>query len=386
MRKIILLAGGVLLIAAGAALLGAAVLLMMEIPVSAPRAGDSFDVSVATFDPASIPPPQTDDADPEMLLPTPTATPATTATRPSGTPAARAATPQPAAATATPTPSRTLAPAGTPLPPLPGTLNIVLLGSDHRAGSTDWRTDTMIVVMIDPKSQRVGIVNVARDVLVSIPGRSPNRVNTLDEFGGPPLVKQVLGSLLGITIDYYVRVNFEGMVKAIDTIGPINVAIDCALEERYPDASKPGGVRVLKVAPPRARMDGQMALDYSRSRLSTGIFDRMRRQNRVLLGVREQMLSPDMFARIPQLYQAVQPYIQTDLPPTLILPLARTAAETKLSNVHGMTIDLNLAPSVISPQGWWVMLPDVNKVRAAVRGVFSATPLMDTVNRPGGCN
>ncbi len=383
MSKVLVLAVSVLLIGAGVILLGTALLMMVDVPVSAPGAADPFDVSVATFDPADIPPPQSDDMpDPEMVMPTSTTTPTAAATPARGTPAARAVT-LPAA-----TPTRlapTATPLRTPLPPLPGTLNIVLLGSDHRPGATDWRTDTIIVVMVDPKAGQVGVVNVARDVLVSIPGRSPNRVNTLDEFGGPPMVKQVLGSLLGITIDYYVRINFEGMVKAIDVIGPINVDIDCALEERYPDPSKPGGVRVMKVTPPRARMDGQMALDYSRSRLSTGIFDRMRRQDRVLLGVRERLLSPDMFARIPQLYQAVQPYIQTDLPATLILPLARTAAQTKMSNVHGMTVDLNLAPSVISPQGWWVMLPDVAKVRNAVRGIFSGSPLTSIVNRPGGC-
>src|SRR5512143_1467222 len=268
MSRVLVLAASVLLIGAGVILLGAALLMMVDVPVSAPGAADPFDVSVATFDPASFPPPQSDDdADPEMVVSTPTATPRPTLVAARGTPAARAVTPAP-----------TATPAGTPLPPLPGTLNIVLLGSDHRPGSTDWRTDTIIVVMIDPNAGQVGVVNVARDVLVSIPGRSPNRVNTLDEFGGPPMVKQVLGSLLGITIDYYVRINFDGMVKAIDVIGPINVDVDCALEERYPDSTKPGGVRVLKVAPPRARMDGQMALDYSRSRLSTGIFDRMRRQ------------------------------------------------------------------------------------------------------------
>lgn len=373
-----------LLIGIGIALATAAFLMFTEVPVSAPSE-DGFDVSVGTLDANSIPPPD-DEAQPDHELATPApivvfiATPTRAAT-PGGTPRA-AATPTRAP---TPTPARATPTPGPTLPPVPATLNIVLLGSDRRPGSDDWRTDTMIVVMVEPKAKRVGVVNVARDILVAVPGRSPNRVNTLDEFGGPPLVKQVVGSLLGIKIDYFVRIDFEGMVKAIDAVGPIAVQVDCALEEQYPDASKPGGVRTLKVAPGRVSMTGQMALDYSRSRLSTGIFDRMRRQNRVLLGVREKLLSPSMFSRIPQLWETTGKYVQTDLPGTLILPLARLAADTKLSDVHGLTIDGTLAPSVTSAQGWWVMMPNIPMIRTAVRDVFNAPALSGQLTRPGGC-
>ena len=162
-----------------------------------------------------------------------------------------------AQAAATPT---QVAPAATPvpavaLPPLPNTINIILLGSDHRNQDTDWRTDTMIVVMVDPRTKQAGVISIPRDLWVNIPGRPPNRINTLDEFGGPPLVKQVVGSVLGVPIDYYVRVDFSGFEKAIDTIGGITVDVDCTLRES--NIVFPAG---------KTQMDGPTALTFSRLR------------------------------------------------------------------------------------------------------------------------
>lgn len=251
--------------------------------------------------------------------------------------------------------------------------------------STEFRTDVMIVVMVDPKSHAVGVVNVPRDLFVNIPGRSPNRVNTLDEFGGPKLVKQVLGSTLGIPIDYYARIDFGGMVKAIDAMGGITVQVDCALQEGYPDASVPGGIRRLKVVPGRTQMTGIMALDFSRSRQSTSVWDRMRRQNRVLLGVRERLLSADMFPRIPALWSATKDLLDTDVPPTLIVPLAKLAAEINLGNVHGMTVDWRMVTQTYTPAGAWVLIPNLPAVRAAVRNVFSATALTAAIKQDAGC-
>jgi polyisoprenyl-teichoic acid--peptidoglycan teichoic acid transferase len=293
-------------------------------------------------------------------------------------------TPGPRPIATRPAPIATARPA-TPLPPLPGTLNIVLLGSDSPPGSPDWRTDVIIVVMVDPKSKRVGVINVPRDLFVNIPGRSPNRVNTLDEFGGIPLVKRVLGSTLGVPIDYYARIDFNGTIKAIDAIGGITVQVDCALEEIYPDPSLPGGIRRLKVAPGRVRMTGQMALDFSRSRLSTSVWDRMRRQNRVLLGVREKLLNADMFPRIPALWSATKNLVQTDLPATLIVQLAKLAADIKLSDVHGMTVDYRMTTQTTTPAGAWALLPDLPTLRATVRNVFTASALNDVIKKESGC-
>jgi LCP family protein required for cell wall assembly len=282
-----------------------------------------------------------------------------------------AATPTQAAPVATPAPAVVL-------PPLPNTINIILLGSDHRNHDTDWRTDTMIVVMVDPRSKQAGVINVPRDLWVNIPGRPPNRINTLDEFGGPPLVKRVVGSVLGVPIDYYVRIDFSGFEHAIDAIGGINVDVDCTIRDG--DVVFPAGW---------TPMDGKTALTYSRLRKSTSIFDRMRRDSRVLWAVREKLLSSDMFPRIPELWDVVRTMVQTDIPPQNILPLARLASEIKPSDIHGLLIDYSMSRHATSSQGWWVLLPDLNLIRTASRNVLRATSstLMDVNNKkPASCS
>ena len=274
------------------------------------------------------------------------------------------------------------APAVTPvpaiaLPPLPNTINIILLGSDHRNQDTDWRTDTMILVMLDPRTKQAGVISLPRDLWVNIPGRPPNRINTLDEFGGPPLVKQVVGSVLGVPIDYYVRVDFSNFERAVDTLGGITVDVDCALRES--NFVFPAG---------KTQMDGRTALTFSRLRYSTSVYDRMRRQSRVLWAIREKLLSADVFPCIPDLWNVGRNLVQTDVPPQNIISLASLARDIKPSDIHGLVVDYSMARHATSSQGWWILLPDLNHIRIAARSVFSpnSPTLVDlATKKPSAC-
>ena len=266
---------------------------------------------------------------------------------------------------------------------LPNTLNLILLGSDRLPGHVDFRTDTMIVLMIDPQNKQTGVINIPRDLWVDIPGKGMNKINTVDEFRGKAVVKQVVGDLLGIPIDYYASIDFNGFKQAIDALGGVTVEVDCPLEDFFQDGT-PGGRR-LKWTPGKTQMNGQMALDYSRTRITTTIFDRMRRQSRVLLGVREKLLSPAVFPHIPELWEIAGKWVQTDLPARNVIPLAKLASEMKLSDVHGLTIDERLAKVSTSPQGSWIMRPDVARIRAAVRSLFVAQPLTELVVKSKPC-
>jgi len=263
------------------------------------------------------------------------------------------------------------------LPPLPNTINIILLSSDHRNYDTDWRTDTVILLMLDPRTKQACVINIPRGLWVNIPGRPANRINTLDEFGGPPLAKQVVGSLLGVPIDYNVRIDFSGVEKAIDTIDGITVDVDCTRRES--DIAFPAG---------RTQMDGATALLVSRLRKSTCIFDRMRRQSCMLWTVREKLLSADMLPRIPQLWNVGRTMVQTDIPPQNIVSLGSPANEIKSSDIHGLVMDFSMSRHATSSQGWWNKLPDLNHIRTASRSACNANipTLMDAVTKkPGTC-
>lgn len=298
------------------------------------------------------------------------------------------------AAQATPTPSPTPKPPPTPtraplalqppttyaasLLPWPKTLNIVLLGSDKRPNDRGWRTDTIIIVAINPDVKQVGVISVPRDLWVQLPNYA-NRINTLDVVGGPMLVKQVLQSQLGIPIHYYARVDFNGFVKAIDTLGGITVDVECRLVEMDGDRV------VLNIPPGQVPMNGELALWYARSRKTTSDFDRMRRQEAILLAVRRKLLSPELLPRLPELVSTLSSMVQTDIPPKTMLALARLGAEIQLKDVHGFLIDERIVRPWTTPNGAAVQLGDPNKIQSGVANLWNGPQLTDAIKHRGAC-
>jgi len=113
-------------------------------------------------------------------------------------------------------------------------VNVILLGSDKRPNSGAWRTDSMIVVSIDQANRVVRLLSIPRDLWVYIPARL-QRINTADLWG--ELDKKGRAGAgqaddlpnLGIPIDYYVRVDFQGFMKIIDSVGGVNIDVECPL-------------------------------------------------------------------------------------------------------------------------------------------------------------
>ena len=282
--------------------------------------------------------------------------------------------------TATPTKTATATPRPTPPPPAaaipwPKTLNIVLLGTDKRPTDGTWRTDTMIIVAIDPDAKQVGVISVPRDLWIILPNYA-NRINTLDYVGGPEFVKQALQYEFGIPIHYYARVNFSGFVKAVDTVGGITVDVQCRIDEtggELGDVHFPSG--------PTA-MDGQTALTFARSRLTTTDYDRMRRQQAVMLAFRKKLLSPDMLPHLPDLVGTLSQMTQTDIPPQTLLSLARLGAEIDLKNVHGFLLDERVMQNVISSSGASVTQPNPEVVKTGLDNLFTGQSLTDAIKRP----
>ena len=142
----------------------------------------------------------------------------------------------------------------------PERTNILVLGADK--GEYDpGRTDTIILVSVDPKAKEVGVLSVPRDTRVMIPGRGYNRINTAYAFGGPQLAKKTVENWLGIDIDYYVVVDFAGFEHIVDTLG--GVEIDVEKRMRYQDRAQ--GLHI-DLHPGRQVLDGRQALNYIRYR------------------------------------------------------------------------------------------------------------------------
>jgi LCP family protein required for cell wall assembly len=269
----------------------------------------------------------------------------------------------------------------TPMPALPVKipdryLNIVLLGSDRRPGSGAWRTDSMIIVSVDTTDNIVRLLSLPRDLWVYIPGHGYNRINTADLWGelakkgtGPERVKQTIHHNLGIPIHYYVRIDFKGFIKIIDTVGGIDVDVDCPL----PDIKLSSGMH---------HMSGRQALRYARSRYSTNDFDRGRRQRKVLMALWDQALSLNIIPRLPELWWTMANSFQTDLSLDQVINLAYVGTQLKPQHILSRAIGASLVQSWMTPQGAAVLLPRNEQIRTMLEKYYA--PLdpsrLDTVD------
>ena len=291
----------------------------------------------------------------------------------------------------TPNPTPTATPVPTPLPVPEGVISFMLLGGDRRRGQIDWRTDTMIYVRVDPRTKIVGMVSIPRDLWVDIPGHGYDRLNTADYLGetqgypggGPALLNETLLLNLGIGFDHFVRVNFEGFKQIVDILGGIDVDVECSVELWGADPDKPGEWKQIGyIGAGMQHMDGPRALRYAQCRYKTPVFDRDRRQQKVLFAVRSRVMElgiPGLLPRALELLVTMREMVQTDLGPSEILTLAQLVPEVQPSSVNRAYIDLTMATEWTTPEGAWVMLPHREKIAPVIMGMLD--PPAERVNR-----
>ncbi len=224
-------------------------------------------------------------------------------------------------ATADPGPSDPTEPGGTsaetppPLQTLPGDLQTFLvMGVESWEG--EWgRSDSMMVVSYDPREQRIAMLSIPRDLWTYIPGRGYDKINHAYAYGGPALSVDTVERLLGMDIDHWVSISFEGFVEVIDALNGVEVNPPEPLY--YVDPSDfrfgPDGLVIDIKAGPQV-MDGLTALKYARFRAdSEGDLGRMRRQQEIIQAAVKKAATPAVFTRAPQLISALYHTIGTDM-------------------------------------------------------------------------
>jgi len=134
-------------------------------------------------------------------------------------------------------------PIPTAVPEPGGAMNILLVGTDARPGEDVSRTDTLVVAHFDLHTNRVSMLSLPRDLLVNVPGYGKNKINAAYPIGerkigpgyGPALLKETVGELVGLPIDHFVLINFDGFKTLIDKIDGIYVDVPKALNDAaYP--------------------------------------------------------------------------------------------------------------------------------------------------------
>lgn len=261
-------------------------------------------------------------------------------------------------------------------------INLLLLGIDRRGG-TGWayRTDAIMVIGLDPDSRTAAILSIPRDLQLGIPGYGQDRINTANVYGylyeypggGPALLRATIEANLEIPLDGYLMLDFRAFERIVDALGGVDVDVEEALyDSAYPDP-RPGDPYAYKTVHfdvGLQHMDGARALEYARSRMSTSDFDRARRQQQILLAVREKALHLVAIPRWPLLAAAVADAVETDLGPVEMLALAFLAARIDLSCSEQMVLS---SPYVVSYQrsdGAAVELPNWELINPVIEELF----------------
>jgi polyisoprenyl-teichoic acid--peptidoglycan teichoic acid transferase len=277
------------------------------------------------------------------------------------------------------------------------TENIVVLGIDHRPWDPDpsWRTDTIMIMALDRANNRVGIVNVPRDLYVEIPGYGKGKINQADYIGeeskypggGPALLGRVLTATLDIPIQHYVRVQMDGLVKLVDALGGVTVTLDCPLYERTPDETSPNGVKDWNLPAGQVHLDGESAKKFATYRYVSSDFGRTRRQQQLVWALRNRALQLDVIPRIPALWNALQSTFTTDLSLLDVAKLATLGANLKPENVHGVVFSLDALDYDFTPEGASVLVvKDKQQLRTELARVFDSQPLTTLGKKEAGAD
>jgi len=274
-------------------------------------------------------------------------------------------------------------------------VTILMLGLDY----ADWvstdrigppRSDTMILLTVDPSTKTAGVLSIPRDLWVTMPGfQKPNKINTAYRFGelyklpggGPGLAMRTVEHLLGIPINYYVQVDFSAFVRFIDEIKGVSVYIQEPMT-----VSIIGTNKHVKLEPGWVTLPGDIALAYARSRKTAGDdFDRSDRQQQVIMAVRERILRFDMLPTLvlnaPTLYKTISDGIKTNLSLGQMIRLAWLAKQIPEENIKLAAIGMNEVIADKSPDGQDIYLPIPDRIQTTLNEVFAPSSAGQTLTR-----
>src|SRR6266542_4507128 len=266
-------------------------------------------------------------------------------------------------------------PIPTAVPDPGGAMNILLVGTDARPGEDVSRTDTIVLAHFDKHTNRVSLLSFPRDLWVTIPGYGKNKINAAYPLGerkiglgyGPALLKETVGELVGLPIDHFVLINFDGFKTLIDKIDGIYVDVPKALDD---DAYPTDDYRTIKIHFDAGRqlLDGDRALIYARTRHADSDFGRNQRQQQVLMAIFDRVRDQGLFGQLTSVddYTAVlSDYIRTDITRSEMLRLASAGAQLDSENIQRFAIDSKMVAEQRQP-AYALVLKDQKALRRLV--------------------
>ncbi len=261
-------------------------------------------------------------------------------------------------------------------------INVLLMGIDRRPGEPFIsRTDSMMLLSINPQTNRAAIMSIPRDFYADIPGWGRDRINTafvkgaLDggPAGGAQLAMETVSLNLGVHVNHYVLVDFAAFIQGIDTLGGITVNVPYTINDpTFPDMNY--GYDPLYIPAGPQLFDGTTALKYARTRHVDSDFGRAQRQQQVVLATRDRVLelgAEQLLRQLPALYQQLESGVRTDMTLAQVITLASASSQLPSENIGTLVLDFNYFVSYTTPQGASVLILQNDVAAPAIQALFA---------------
>lgn len=223
---------------------------------------------------------------------------------------------------------------------------VLLLGVDRRTDPDEGvRSDTLMLVRVDPQARTASMLSIPRDSVVPIPRLGWAKINTAYGYGyanaaalygdgvepsaaGGALAAEAVEQFLGVTVDYIAQVDFRGFEQLVDSVGGVLLDVPSPiLDAEYPTENY--GVERIYIPAGLQVLDGRTALIYARTRHGSSDFDRSKRQQQVLRALFDQVRSRGLLANttlLPRWIEVVTQHVRTTLPVSNVQAMAELAA------------------------------------------------------------
>ncbi len=226
-----------------------------------------------------------------------------------------------------------------------------ILKNDFRTSRYWSRSDTVMVVSVDPDAREVSVLSIPRDTRVKIAwdAKGYEKISHAHAYGGPRMAVRTVENFLGIPIHYYVRTDPRGFAAMVDILGGIEVEVekDMKYEDPYQEL-------VIDLKKGRQVLDGNKAMQYIRYRQDSDL-NRVMRQQKFLEALRRELFQVGSILKLPKIAGELIKHVDTNMAPGDILSYAMMA--TKVSQV-----ELTMA-TVPGREGWmggvFYWLPDL---------------------------
>lgn len=224
------------------------------------------------------------------------------------------------------------------IPPPDEPVNVLVMGTDEDPDGDSKRSDTMMLVRLNPNGDCLSVLSIPRDLLVDIPDVGEDKINAAYAIGDVPLAIDTVRELTGLPIHHFVLINYTGFADAVDSVGGVYVDIDQRYYNDNTQVYYGEEYEPIDIEPGYQRLNGQDALDFVRYRHTDSDFVRIRRQHNFINDVKAQTVKWGNVTNVPSVADAFASNTTSDIGRRDILSYTKFVLGVNRNRIYQETV------------------------------------------------